>query len=64
MIFTEDELYCDIFAPILFIQWIFVKPCELADISQAYFFHPLLALFWDPRSFVSRDFNVRFHICF
>ena len=45
MVFAEDELHCDVFAPVLFIQQIFVGPCELEDISQAFFFHPLLALF-------------------
>ena len=40
MVFTKDELHCDIFALVLFIQRVFVGPCELADISQAYFFHP------------------------
>ena len=45
MVFAEDELQCDIFALVLFIQRIFVGPCELANISHAFFFHPLLALF-------------------
>ena len=45
MVFTEDELHCDIFALVLIIQWIFVGPYELVDISLALFFHPLLALF-------------------
>ena len=64
MVFTEDRLHCDIFALVLIIQLIFVGPCELANISQALFFHQLLALFWGPLSFVSRDFRVRFLICF
>ena len=62
MVFAEDELHYDSFALVLFIQHIFIRPCELVDISQAYFFHPLLALFGDPLSLVSRDFKVRFHI--
>ena len=47
MVFTEDELHCDIFALVWIIQRIFVGSCELTDISQALFFHPLLSLFWD-----------------
>ena len=38
MVFAKDEIHCDIFAPVLFIQWIFVEPCELVDISQVLFF--------------------------
>ena len=38
MVFTEDELHCDIFAVVLIIQWIFVGPCELANISHVLFF--------------------------
>ena len=65
MVFAEDELHYAIFALVLIIQQIFVGACELADISQAYFFfHPLLPLFWDLLSLVSRDFRVRFHIYF
>ena len=33
MVFAKDELHCGIFALVLFIQRIFVGPCELADIS-------------------------------
>ena len=43
MVFTKDELHCDIFALVLIIQRVFVGPCELADISQDYFFHPSLS---------------------
>ena len=64
MVFIKDKLHCDIFALVLIIQRIFVGPCELVDISLALFFHPLLVLFWDPLSFVSRDFRIRFHIYF
>ena len=32
--FLEDDLHGDILASILFIQWIFVGPCELANISR------------------------------
>ena len=53
MVFAEDELHCDIFVLLLFIQWIFIKPYELANISQVLFFHPFLVLLWDPLSFVS-----------
>ena len=37
MVFSKDDLYCDIFAPVLFIQWIFIGPCELKDISLVLF---------------------------
>ena len=50
MVFSKDKLHCHIFTLVLFIYHIFIGPCELANISQAYFFHPLLALFWDPLS--------------
>ena len=53
MVFSKDKLHCHIFTLVLFIYHIFIGPCELANISQAYFFHPLLALFWDPLSLVS-----------
>ena len=64
MVFTEDKLHSNIFALVLTIHWIFTRPYELADISHALFFQPLLELFWDPLSLVSRDFRVRFLICF
>ena len=64
MVFSEDDLHCDFFSLVLIIQRIFVGPCELADISQALFFHPLLELSQDPLSFLSQDFRVRFLICF
>ena len=38
MVFTYDKLHCDIFALVLFIQWIFVEPCKLANISLILFF--------------------------
>ena len=38
MVFAKDALQCDSFALILIIQQIFVRPCELANISQAFFF--------------------------
>ena len=38
MFFAEDELHCDIFALVLFIQWIFVGSCELENISHELFF--------------------------
>ena len=33
MVFVDDELHCDIFALVLIIQRILVRPCELAEIS-------------------------------
>ena len=37
MVFPKDDLHGDIFASVLFIQWIFVRSCELVDISQILF---------------------------
>ena len=48
MIFAKDELQYDIFAQILFIQWIFVEPCELADISPALFFSSVVGIVLGP----------------
>ena len=64
MIFIEDGLHCDIFALVLIIQRIFVESCELANISQALFFSSIVDVVMGPLSFMSRDFRVRFHICF
>ena len=44
MVFAKDELHCDIFALMLFIQRIFVRPCELEDISQAYFYPSIVGI--------------------
>ena len=55
MVFDEDELYCDIFALVLFIQWIFVEPCELANISHVLFFSSIVGIVLGPFVFgVSR----------
>ena len=55
MDFAEDELHCDIFALVLFIQRIFDEPCELADISQDYFFSSIVSIILGPSIFgVSR----------
>ena len=55
MVFVDDELHCDIFALVLFIQRIFVGPCELVDISQAYFFSSIVGIVLGPSVFgVSR----------
>ena len=37
MVFPKDDLHGDLFASVLFIQWIFFGSCELADISQMSF---------------------------
>ena len=44
MVFSEDELHCDIFAPVLFIQWIFVRSCELENISHELFFSSIVGV--------------------
>ena len=55
MVFAEDELHYDIFALVLFIQWIFIRPCKLADISQAYVFSSIVGIVLGPSVFgVSR----------
>ena len=55
MVFTEDELHCDIFAVVLIIQWIFVGPCELANISHVLFFSFIVGIVLGPSVFcVSR----------
>ena len=55
MVFAKDEFYCDIFAPVLFIQWIFVEPCELVNISHVLFFLSIVGIVLGPSIFgVSR----------
>ena len=51
MVFTKDELHCDIFDLVLFIQRIIVRPCELADISQAYIFSSIVGIVLGPSVF-------------
>ena len=63
MVFSEDELHCDIFAPVLF-SGSLLSHASWQTFIMYYFFHPLLAFFWDPLSLVSLDFKVRFPYMF
>ena len=64
MVFAEDELHCDIFAPILFIQWIFVEPYKLANISQVQFFSSIIGIVVGPSIFCISRFQSQIIICF
>ena len=55
MVFTEDELHCEIFSLVLIIQRIFVGLCELTNISYSLFFSSIISVVLGPSVFyVSR----------
>ena len=57
MVFAEDELHCDIFALVSFIQWIFVEPYEFANISWILFFSSIVGVVVGPSIFYISRFQ-------
>ena len=59
MVFSKDELHCDIFAPVLFIQWIFVEPYELTKISHVLFLSSIVGIVLGPFVFGVSRFQIQ-----